>query len=664
MNRPGRLPIGGFLFILLLTACDRSGQSRRDNSLQAALLHCATEYSIRGLSFRLVHEGRLWSEYHAADAGNRLYGPSSEIRNNFILPLLLDALIKDTVLCAKDTIAPGVTISDLVATPADRYQVCPEDRRYARLAFARMGRPDSTARAATFVKNKLRLSGGDDVNDIFDDLGNISAYLDENFPEFGVTDDSIPDLFPGGYTAGVSRFYGWRILKFQGNTILWNCFQEGENTLLVIKSMEKKVLFTASYHTGDITSPFDHHRQDLLQCPLGLALVEALYIPAIAGVDYSQKGTTLAPVLGSLPANWQFLVCKDLWAHADLFDRHGDSEQAGVLRQILLGLTGDSLLLRYMNVNALAVIEYVSNNLQAAVPFQIYRDTTLQLFAGGQSQFRRDYKENDYQYDNIQLFIDGGRQIHLFQFNYGCSLPRRSPVDAFRFGDLTDSSYILEAKISRKLLADGRSPFQRQYRTNVLLGDCDLHEDFRESVLSWAVRQNESFSDAAKYGRIILTNHTGSTDSNLLYALPGRPAPVIDGKVDKSWDRAPWSPIVRLYMGVPVAPYDLSGRFKALYDDSSLYVLFEITDDCRNKLGFVAPDKCWIEDAATGRIIWKMDADTTQGQGTFSLDRTIRLRRGNYLLKYMSDKDNSYEHWFGKPPRNGVYGALLYLKKP
>src|SRR5579859_8137970 len=466
MSRLSRRPTGVFLFALFLTACNPAGQPRRGNYYQAALLQCATEYGIRGLSFRLIREGRIWNEYHADDAAGSMPGRSSEIRNTFITPLLLDALEKDSVLRATDSIAPGVTVADLVTTPADRYAVCSDHRGYERLALARMNRPDSKAGVTAFYKNRLSFSGRDNVKDIFDDLQRLSAYMDENFPEFGVSDDSIPDLFPGRYTAGVAFFYGWRGLKFQGNTILWNCFQQGENTLLVIKSMEKKILFTACYRTQNIPTPFDHHRQVLLQSPLALAFIEALYIPQMAGFDYAQKATTLAPALGSLPANMQFLACNDLAAHAALYDRRGNSGQAGVLRRVLSGLTGDSLLLRYRDDDVLAAIEYATNDLHAAVSFHLDKDTTLQLFTGGQSRVPVNYNENDYQYDNIQLFIEGGRQIHLFQFNYGCPLPRRSPVDAFRFGDATDTSYVLEASISRRSLADGRWPFQRLYRAN------------------------------------------------------------------------------------------------------------------------------------------------------------------------------------------------------
>jgi hypothetical protein len=40
--------------------------------------------------------------------------------------------------------------------------------------------------------------------------------------------------------------------------------------------------------------------------------------------------------------------------------------------------------------------------------------------------------------------------------------------------------------------------------------------------------------------------------------------------------------------------------------------------------------------------------------------KTITLKTGKYYLKYTSDGSHSMEKWYGKPPQNGIYGAVLY----
>ena len=58
-------------------------------------------------------------------------------------------------------------------------------------------------------------------------------------------------------------------------------------------------------------------------------------------------------------------------------------------------------------------------------------------------------------------------------------------------------------------------------------------------------------------------------------------APVIDGVVDSVWERASWSPINVFWLGTQSNPsaQDYSGRYKALWDENYLYILYDITDD-------------------------------------------------------------------------------------
>ena len=56
--------------------------------------------------------------------------------------------------------------------------------------------------------------------------------------------------------------------------------------------------------------------------------------------------------------------------------------------------------------------------------------------------------------------------------------------------------------------------------------------------------------------------------------------PVVDGLVDsKLWDEASWSQIEHIAVGERPEPQDFSGRFKVLWDTSSIYLLVELVDD-------------------------------------------------------------------------------------
>ena len=67
-------------------------------------------------------------------------------------------------------------------------------------------------------------------------------------------------------------------------------------------------------------------------------------------------------------------------------------------------------------------------------------------------------------------------------------------------------------------------------------------------------------------------------------------APVIDGQLDAVWELADWDMLNEAWVGFenlsePSSAEDFSGRYKALWDEDYLYLLFEVTDDIKNVTG-------------------------------------------------------------------------------
>ena len=89
-----------------------------------------------------------------------------------------------------------------------------------------------------------------------------------------------------------------------------------------------------------------------------------------------------------------------------------------------------------------------------------------------------------------------------------------------------------------------------------------------------------------------------SSDRNLYIAQRATTAPVIDGVVDSVWERASWSPINVFWLGTQSNPsaQDYSGRYKALWDENYLYVLYDITDDRIYDGVRDALDRYWEDD--------------------------------------------------------------------
>ncbi len=76
-------------------------------------------------------------------------------------------------------------------------------------------------------------------------------------------------------------------------------------------------------------------------------------------------------------------------------------------------------------------------------------------------------------------------------------------------------------------------------------------------------------------------------------------APVIDGQADAVWNTAEWAPIDVRWLGsqagIPPST-DYSGRYKALWDNGNLYLLFDITDDRIYDGHRTATDSYWEDD--------------------------------------------------------------------
>jgi PKD repeat protein len=74
--------------------------------------------------------------------------------------------------------------------------------------------------------------------------------------------------------------------------------------------------------------------------------------------------------------------------------------------------------------------------------------------------------------------------------------------------------------------------------------------------------------------------------------------PVIDGSADAVWERAAWAPINVFWLGTQSNPsaQDYSGRYKALWDEDYLYLLFDVTDDRIYDGVRDALDRYWEDD--------------------------------------------------------------------
>jgi CubicO group peptidase (beta-lactamase class C family) len=72
-----------------------------------------------------------------------------------------------------------------------------------------------------------------------------------------------------------------------------------------------------------------------------------------------------------------------------------------------------------------------------------------------------------------------------------------------------------------------------------------------------------------------------------------------------------------------------------------------------------------IEDASTGRLIWKMSLEQSADAGgtlkNRTVDQSIELQKGTYRLHYKTDSAHSLDRWNDIPPDELFWGISLYL---
>ncbi|MBN2103083.1 CBM9 family sugar-binding protein [bacterium] len=102
------------------------------------------------------------------------------------------------------------------------------------------------------------------------------------------------------------------------------------------------------------------------------------------------------------------------------------------------------------------------------------------------------------------------------------------------------------------------------------------------------------------------------------YAPKASVSMTIDGVADESiWENAEWGLMDQLwiaYNGEPATPNDFSGRYKIAWDESRLYLLFEITDDIYSDVRANPLQQYWEDDC----LEFFIDEDASGGDHTYN----------------------------------------------
>jgi hypothetical protein len=679
---------GPIIFLFFVSCTDKkltTPVTNLSNSVEAFV----SEYHVNKYAYVIANDKTIL---------NHKFDPSYDIAvedssfpiENFAAPVYLKKIIDDNLIDEDSVLTDygaylhreKLNIADLIKIPGNKVvvEIIPEE--ISKIYNDLLQKTTSRQAYEKFAKDQLHVdfSTAKDINEIIISIAKISLYSDSyHFNETISDTGHIADLFPMGAMRNIVYFHGWRIFKFQRNTVLWNFFQLGDKSILALKAVDKDLFIAVAYNSENIRSPFANNRADLLQSPLAISILKSIYFSELGNsIDFDDSKTAIATKLDyALRTGYSFFHLKDLIHTAERFSMNGKSMQADVLFELYNAKCGACIPAKYLQQPVLAAVQYLSDGIEGQRFFELSEPTEMAIFGVG--QIKEDVKfnhNNIYQYDNVELFFDiannkektfsMNRGHYQYRFNYqydkitGFWLSDKNVK--FSFADPSDSVYILEIQIPWKTLTDSAITSKRTIGFNIFVADSNVEENKRDNLLSLFVEKENFWNVPGEYGSLRLTDMKKSSDGhgNMVSAVKVKVRPAIDGQIDSVWSLTGYLPINKLIQRLSKHTPVPSASFKALWDDDNLYFLFKVADLIKNRPGFVSADKYWIEDAVTGNIVWKMTGVRSRSFPAYSSKNTIVLPKGRYIVRYHTDEAHSLEGWYSAPPVADNYGIILY----
>jgi hypothetical protein len=479
-----------------------------------------------------------------------------------------------------------------------------------------------------------------------------------NKPEISgfINDTVFPSPNENYFLNKLDRLGGWRVFIFDGQAVLWNYFEEGDNAVLMLNVMNKGVFAAVSYPKEMLTSPFADGDVDLLQSPLADRILRSLYCLKLETIDIENWLTIKKEVLSS---RYHFLLAREL---RSLLGRERFKQADPLKYSELKGAYGQAFTgdipFDYFFKKPLVKIDYVGDNVLLKREFELEHDAYVRLFVSGQVFDESGTKERAMVRDNIDIIMvspDNEKIRFWRRFFYHC-LHDNGKIDSpvlfpFAYKDISSNSYQLEIQLPWSVingLDKKKCPLQALFTFN----DCDKDPLKSEGSLSHAV-------DLVDLNYVEQSPRSGFKG---LYAVKTNSIPVIDGEEDYMWNDIPHQKMPIVTNGEVESSNDASCSFKAMWDEDNLYLLFAVVDQVKTYPYLLNKDYCRILNQETGELIWQTSGDKSKHFPFFTSDDKFRLNKGKYVLEYISDQYLSFSNWhkYGLPV--SFYGAYLYLE--
>jgi hypothetical protein len=332
-------------------------------------------------------------------------------------------------------------------------------------------------------------------------------------------------------------------------------------------------------------------------------------------------------------------------------------------------------------INDLPVQIFAKNNFKDyTLRFNVPKDTSIMINAVGEAA---DYSTNPFLFnsfdnDGVELFFDmKNDKAPLFDINGADRqyriLWKTNQIDGKNFNktgvkvaeqDPSLTTYVMEISLPWKSLGF-ITP-----RVNVKVGfDAAIMDNDgggMKGKLNWRNTTDDDWNNTSHYGTMILSSDN-NIPANLYYAVVPKHQSASSKITSVAFfsRKSPFYKLKNVSVGYVKDSLDLSGKFRAEWDDKNLYIQIFVRDNVKtfSKALF---DYGWKEDNH-GDTVWRMDIDKLKFAGgalkNKRVDTTITLKKGIYYLKYHTDESHSPSKWDADPPSTKFYGIKLSYSK-
>ncbi|MDD4921193.1 MAG: sugar-binding protein [Bacteroidales bacterium] len=663
------------LFILALTlSCTQKSPTPPDQRIKEAIIETCAEFDISEYSYIITDSKEiLEKKWNSSDE----FTDGKKIISNFSTYLSLKQLIDDEIVDEDSTLSTytsfvkdSLKIKDIYQVLENQKDFKPSDLEDHKSYIQYIYQKETGSTLSDFEEKELDIKAQEKWNShsLLNAMARISLYSDQkSITGYLPMGDHIPDLNPIWYTRNKRYYAGWHIFKINRHAIFWNYFSDNKQTLLCMKCIDNGLFASIVLPKGSMPAPSDFNHEDLLQSPMATAILKAMFMPEnMPKVNFQETTSKIEKKLKELKNSpYISLFIKDLASRIAFYSNNGKHTQAKRLSKIYEETYPYALPITFFNKPCISEINYVGDSVSAFRTFTLDQPTRLTVVSSGQCMLDMAASGID-KSDKVELYIsylNKQKKVQYFnlKFKYGCEKAsgnylQNNPPN-FTIKDLNDTTYLLKAAIPWKTLNIEKPHLNSKFKLNLLVYDNDLRNQWKKSILSWVVDSVKNFEKPEKYGNLILA--TGKKDGNDTTIFCQR-----NPGIKELWNNIDFVPILKIAEGKISSSFDNAARFKIAWDNDTLYLVAEVTDNIKNKPITINMDKCWIMNMKTGEPVWKQPGEANSPFFPVCVfkNHEIMLKAGTYQLRYLSDNKHSFEYWLGTTPPIGDYGVRLYKK--